>query len=96
MSKREKRLQRLRQNPNSVTFDDLTQVLSDAGFELDHVTGSHHVFRANVGDEVWTLVIPFARPVKPAYVRKAVNAIDEVLAAQTEQDANREEEQNDD
>ena len=86
MSKREKRLQKLRQNPNSVAFDDLEQVLNDAGFELDHVTGSHHVFRASVGDDVWTLVIPFARPVKPAYVRKAVAAIDEVIAAQPKHD----------
>jgi predicted RNA binding protein YcfA (HicA-like mRNA interferase family) len=76
MSKREKRLQKLRQNPNSVTFDDLAQVLNDAGFELDHATGSHHVFRSSVGEDMWTLVIPHARPVKPAYTRKAVNAID--------------------
>jgi predicted RNA binding protein YcfA (HicA-like mRNA interferase family) len=95
MSKREKRLQKLRQNLNSVTFYDLAQVLNDAGFELDHVTGSHHVFRASVDETVWTLVIPFARPVKPAYVRKAISAIDEVLAAQTEKDANREEDDND-
>jgi hypothetical protein len=44
---------------------------------------------------MWTLVIPHARPVKPAYTRKAVNAIDEVLAARAKQDTNLEEEQND-
>ncbi len=62
MTKREKRLRKLRQNPNNVSFDELRLGLEAEGFTLDHVTGSHHVFRTQSGVKV---VIPFARPVKP-------------------------------
>jgi len=38
MSKREKRLQKIRQNPNNVSIDELAQVLKDYGIEYDHAT----------------------------------------------------------
>jgi predicted RNA binding protein YcfA (HicA-like mRNA interferase family) len=76
MTKREKRLQKLRQNQNNVSLDELRQVLEAEGFTLDHVTGSHHVFRARSGEEVLTVVIPYARPVKPVYVHQVLEVID--------------------
>jgi len=85
MSKREKRLQRLRQNPNNVIFEDLKSVLESEGFEHDHTTGSHYIFRASAGAEVFTIVIPFARPVKPVYVRKALAAIDALHKSQVDE-----------
>ncbi len=78
MSKRQKRLQKLRQNPKDVSFDELRQVLQTEGFLLDHVTGSHHIFRAQIGGEVLTVVIPFARPVKPIYVKRALQEIEKL------------------
>jgi len=78
MTKREKRLQKLRQNPNNVSFDELRQVLEAEGFVLDHVTGSHHVFRIRLDDEVFTVVILFARPVKSVYVRETLATIDQM------------------
>jgi len=39
MTKRQKRLQKLRQNPKDVSFEELRQVLEDHGFVLDHATG---------------------------------------------------------
>jgi len=87
MSNREKRLQKLRQNQSDVTLAELSQVLTDIGFALDHVSGSHHVFRGTAGDEVLTLVIPFARPLKPGYVRQALEAIDKMQAARVEEKA---------
>jgi predicted RNA binding protein YcfA (HicA-like mRNA interferase family) len=83
MTKREKRLQKLRQNPNDVSFDDLRQALEAEGFVLDHTTGSHHVFRASSGVKV---VIPFARPVKAIYVRQALLAIDQLKFTQEADD----------
>jgi predicted RNA binding protein YcfA (HicA-like mRNA interferase family) len=77
MTKREKRLQKLRQNPNNVSFDELRQVLEAEGFVLDHARGSHYIFRIESGAEVLTVVIPFARPVKPVYVRQALTIIDQ-------------------
>lgn len=82
MSKREKRIQRLRQNPNNVPFEELKSVLESEGFEHDHTTGSHYIFRATAGAEVLTIVVPFARPVKPVYVRKALAAIDAIRQSQ--------------
>lgn len=78
MSKREKRLQKLRQNPKNVAFDDLKQVLEDYGFELDHATGSHFIFRLKVNNTAFRVVIPFGRPVKSRYVIQTVETIDQV------------------
>jgi predicted RNA binding protein YcfA (HicA-like mRNA interferase family) len=80
MTKREKRLQKLRRNPINVSFEELRQALEDAGFVMDHATGSHHVFRLEVKEFVFRITIPFARPVKSIYVKQAVALIDEVNA----------------
>ena len=77
MTKREKRLQKLRQNPKNVAFEELRQVLEDEGFTLDHATGSHHIFRRVIGERVFRVVIPYARPVKSPYVRQVLAAVDE-------------------
>ncbi|MBL8132989.1 MAG: type II toxin-antitoxin system HicA family toxin [Anaerolineae bacterium] len=78
MSKREKRLQKLRHNPIGVSFEDLKRVLEDAGFVLDHATGSHHVFRMEISEHTFRITIPFARPVKSIYVKQAIALIDEM------------------
>jgi hypothetical protein len=54
----------------------LRQVLEAEGFTLDHATGSHYVFRVVLDETAYRLVIPFARPVKPVYVRQALAMID--------------------
>jgi hypothetical protein len=55
MSKRDKRLQKIRQNPKSVTFDELKQVLEDFGFVQVRTSGSHHTFIAILGEANWRL-----------------------------------------
>lgn len=82
MSKRQKRLARLRQNPKNVSFEELKQVLIDYGFEHIRTAGSHHTFIAIVDDRDWRLTIPFNRPVKTPYVRAALEAIDAIIAQQ--------------
>ena len=86
MTKREKRLQKLRQNPNNVSFDELRLVLEAEGFVLDHATGSHHIFRFQTDDQVLKIVIPFGRPVKPIYVRQALATIDKLKPEENEAD----------
>jgi predicted RNA binding protein YcfA (HicA-like mRNA interferase family) len=86
MSKREKRLQKIRQNPKNVSFDDLKLVLEDHGFWLDHATGSHHVFKVQVSDEERTLVVPFKQPVKSIYVKQALEMIDDLEMLQGDED----------
>ncbi|HRF95332.1 MAG TPA: type II toxin-antitoxin system HicA family toxin [Aggregatilineales bacterium] len=58
MSKRQKRLQKLRQNPKNVSFDELRVVLEDFGFELVRSNGSHHSFNAIINGEPRLLLYP--------------------------------------
>lgn len=77
MSKKDKALDRIRNNPKNVRFEDLQKILENLGFELPHRSGSHAVFAR--GKHV--LIIPFRRPfLKVVYVQLALAAIDEVLA----------------
>ena len=80
MTKRDKRLQKLRQSPQHVSFAELKQILEEYGFTVARVTGSHHIFVAELGDQVWKLTIPFHKPLKIAYVKLALVAIDEIRA----------------
>ncbi len=85
MSKRQKQLQRIRNNPTNVPFGDLRQALEMHGFELDHATGSHHIFRQVIGDLVLRVNIPYARPVKSRYVKQALEAIKQAEQARVQQ-----------
>jgi predicted RNA binding protein YcfA (HicA-like mRNA interferase family) len=82
LSRREKRLQKIRQNPKNVAFDDLHQLLQDYGFELRRVTGSHHIFEYTLGEERLKFIVPFGRPVKSYYIKEAIRII--ALMAQSE------------
>lgn len=88
MSKRKKRLQKLRQNPRNVSFDDLRQVLEDHGFEQVRSSGSHHAFSILIDGEPHLLVVPYRRPVKPVYVREALRLIDLLSADEADEDEN--------
>jgi predicted RNA binding protein YcfA (HicA-like mRNA interferase family) len=76
MAKRDKRLQKLRQNQKSVSYDDLKQVLLDHGFEIDRVAGSHHIFQVTADGVTYTLNVPVHGDVKPVYIRQALSIID--------------------
>ncbi len=78
MVKRDKRLEKLRQNPKNVSLDEFRKVLEDHGFYLDRIVGSHHIFRAETGNRVWKVVVPYHKPIKIIYVRQALEAIDEI------------------
>jgi predicted RNA binding protein YcfA (HicA-like mRNA interferase family) len=79
MSRRQKRLERIRRNPNNVSLDALQRVLEDYGFEHKGTTGSHHKYSYTISGETKLLVVPFARPVKPVYVRQALKIIDRII-----------------
>ena len=87
MSKRKKRLERLRQNPNNVSLDDLRQVLEDYGFEYKQTVGSHFTFTYYLGGQRKVFVVPFRRPVKKHYVNNAINLIDRIILEQGEDEA---------
>ncbi|MBI5667079.1 MAG: type II toxin-antitoxin system HicA family toxin [Chloroflexi bacterium] len=80
MSKRKKRLQRIRQNPKNVSFDELRHLLEDYGFVPDRSSGSHHSFKVQIKGEYILFVVPYRRPVKPNYVRDALQLIEQIEA----------------
>lgn len=82
MSKRKKRLEKIRQNPKNVSFEELRKVLEDFGFELVRSKGSHHAFKHElVGD---LFVVPYRRPfIKVVYVVEALDLIDQVVESET-------------
>lgn len=79
MSKRKKRLEKIRQNPTNVSFDEIRTLLEDYGVIVDRASGSHYLFEYTIGNETRALVIPFRRRVKLAYVNKAIKVIDAII-----------------
>jgi len=84
MSKREKRLQKIRQNPTNVSMDELEKVLNDYGIERDHATGSHYIFRYTLEGQHLRLSIPYRKPIKAIYVKESIVVIDQIRATQKE------------
>ncbi len=44
MSQRDKLLEKIRNHPKSVSFDDLESLLVMYGYELKRTSGSHHIY----------------------------------------------------
>lgn len=72
--KKQKLLTRLKNNPSGATFDDIRRLLSEEGFHLCRVTGSHHIFK-----KTGTIfVIPVhANRVKSVYVKRVIKLVEE-------------------
>ena len=71
-----KRIERLRRSRNGVRPEELQAVLESAGFTLVRTRGSHHIFAHP--ELPARLVVPYRRPLLPVYVRKALEAIDQL------------------
>jgi predicted RNA binding protein YcfA (HicA-like mRNA interferase family) len=68
-----KLLQRLKNNPQSATFDDVRRLLLGEGFNLDRVSGSLHIFKRGAV----IFVIPVhANRVKSIYIRRLIELIE--------------------
>ena len=70
MAKRDKRIERMRQDPKSVRPEDLDIALTNAGF-TSHQEGSHKTYRRD-GEK---LTVPQRTPLKPVYVRQALDML---------------------
>ena len=79
MSKKGKLFERLKNNPKEATFADIRKLLRQEGFQLDRITGSHHIFkRAAV-----TFVIPVHNQrVKTVYVKRVIELIEQSEGAE--------------
>lgn len=78
MTKREKRLAKIRRNPKNVTRDEIDQVFTDYGFVRREGKGSHIVYQHP--DQATPVVIAAHGHHIPAYIVKQVlEAIDRVI-----------------
>jgi predicted RNA binding protein YcfA (HicA-like mRNA interferase family) len=60
-------IERLRDSHSPVSLSDFTRIAAHLGYSLDHVAGSHYVFRNWTGKK---FVVPVHRKkIKPIYVR---------------------------
>lgn len=85
MSKREKLRRRLRNNPQGATMQDVETLLTRFGFILARVTGSHHIYEYEEGNVWKQVIVPLhGRKVKKVYVKKVIEAIDELFPEETD------------
>lgn len=69
MTRREKRISKMRQSPKNVRYNDFIAALNDFGFAIRTSKGSHRVARIAVGDTVERIVYA-----EPHGKKKYVNA----------------------
>ncbi|MCL4253243.1 MAG: type II toxin-antitoxin system HicA family toxin [Anaerolineae bacterium] len=81
MTKKEKLLRRLRNNPTDVSFQDLETLLFRFGFQFIRANGSHHLYEYEQKDIWRQVIIPVhGRKIKSVYVKKVIEIIDELLS----------------
>ena len=81
MSKKLKAIERLRQNPLNVRFDDLDKLLISLGFEKRNKSGSHFVYTIKTIKGTYRITVPFRKPfLLPVYVKNALQIIDDLLS----------------
>lgn len=81
MSRKQKTLQKIRQNPSHVSFKDIDKVLTWYGFTCRQPGGgsSHYFYHLRVGGRKFPLTIPYKRPhVGRTYVKDMLAVLDEL------------------
>jgi predicted RNA binding protein YcfA (HicA-like mRNA interferase family) len=72
--RRRKLLERLKNSPKGATFDNVRTLLLQEGYELDRITGSHHIFKR----EGIIFPIPVHKNrVKSVYVKRVIELIEQ-------------------
>lgn len=74
LSKKDKLLKFIKNNPTNVKFEDLKKVLENIGYEAKNRGGSHYVFTKKDSD---SLCIPYKKPVKVIYVKQVIKILEE-------------------
>ena len=79
MPPRDRRLQKARQNPKSLSFREIRLLYEDHGFSVRSGGKGSHYIAALPGTPI-TRTFPRRNPMKSTYVRQALNAIEEAHA----------------
>lgn len=73
MSKKDKLLQAIKNNPKDVKFETIKKFLTELGYEAHNNGGSHWVFRK---ENSQSITIPYKRPIKAIYVKMVLKLIE--------------------
>jgi predicted RNA binding protein YcfA (HicA-like mRNA interferase family) len=82
MTKRQKRLQKMRQNRRTVSYGDYISTLDDYGYEIWKRKGSHRGAKRTIGNKTW--ILTFVEPhgnrkfMHPEGVKELLAQIDEI------------------
>lgn len=79
---KDKDLEKIRRNPNDVTFDRLESILIRYGFKVRNGKGSHAIVSHPDIEE--SFPVPRHKPIKPIYIKRCIKMIDFVLAEENE------------
>ncbi|MFC1746579.1 type II toxin-antitoxin system HicA family toxin [Candidatus Riflebacteria bacterium] len=77
MSKAEKLLQKLRNNPKNWRIETLENLAKKLGIQVRKSGGSHVVFLHKNSETVVT--VPANRPIKPIYITQLLVLIDDIM-----------------
>lgn len=80
MARGEKLLERMRGNPRDWRIEDVRILCSAFGLDLDAPPGGSH-YGVSDPTQAQHLTVPFARPIKPVYIRRLVRYVDAVRTA---------------
>lgn len=75
MTKREKLLQKMLNNPRDWRIEDVKVLADYYGIDYRQPSGSHVTFRLKSGSK---LTIPAHKPIKPIYIEKFISLIEEI------------------
>jgi len=75
MSKKKKRLQKMRQNKRNVSYGDYSSVLEDYGYVVQSGKGSHRKAICNIDDRTWTIIFVEPHGNKKSMNHKAVQRL---------------------
>lgn len=80
MARGEKLLTRMRENPRDWRIEDVRALCAAFALDFDKPSGGSHY---GVSDPTQThhVTVPFARPIKPVYVRQLVRFVEAVLVS---------------
>lgn len=73
MSKVEKQLERMRNNPRDWRIEDLQAIADRLGIAYRQPGSSHVTFRSRLGGK---LTVPAHKPIKPIYIKQFLVLID--------------------
>lgn len=74
MARIDKLIQKMKNRPNGIQYDEAAKVLRHHGYELVRIKGSHHHFRNDSGD---LITIKMETPLKAVYVKDVLDRIGE-------------------